>query len=412
MRTIIKTGTLIRGDGRCPEKNMVIVILDGRIVTIEAASKSRWVGQEGDRIIDATDKVILPGLINAHVHLSLDASSKPLEAFTASEGLIAIKATLRAENVLMHGITTVRDLGAKDSAILALRDAIEEGIVPGPRIHACGQVITTTGGHWRWWSYVADGIDEITKAARHMLQMGADVIKLMATGGVGKPGQQPGAAAFNIDEIRAAVCEAHKKGRRVAAHCHGVEGIKNAVKAGVDTVEHGSFLDKEAIEMMIDRGTYLIPTLIPYERIIQHGIESGLPQLLVEGCAEAYERMQSSFVQAIEAGARVAVGTDGGTYFNPPADIVEELKLRAQLGVPNMELITMATKMGAKALGLEEEIGMLEEGKMADIIAIEGDPMKDISALGKISWVMKGGEIFHKKEDSPVDTRMSQEESI
>jgi imidazolonepropionase-like amidohydrolase len=301
--------------------------------------------------------------------------------------------------MLEAGITTARDLGGYEYIEMALRDAFAAGDWPGPRLMCAGKVLTMTGGHGWPIGMEVDGPDEVRKGARENLKNGADCLKIMATGGVLTPGVEPGAQQLGEEEIRAAVEEAHKVGKLIATHAQGTEGIKAALRAGVDTVEHGIFLDDEAIEMMVARGVVFVPTLAAPYQIVEAGEERGIPAYALEKSRRVLQAHSRSFEWAVSAGVTVAAGNDGGTPFNPSHDLVTELCLMTEHGLNNLGAIRAATLGSAKALGLSEEIGTVQAGKWADLLVLDegADPIADISSLSMVWMVVKQGKVVVRK---------------
>jgi imidazolonepropionase-like amidohydrolase len=297
--------------------------------------------------------------------------------------------------MLEAGITTARDLGGVNYIELAVRDLIKSGEIPGPRLLCAGKQITMTGGQGWTIGRESDGADDVRKAVREQLKAGADLIKLMATGGVLTPGVEPGAAQLAEDELRAGVIEAQKAGRRTAAHAQGLEGVKAAVRAGINTVEHGIFLDDEAVAMMKERDVVFVPTLAPAYRITQAGRAGGIPQYVMDKMAKVNAANTRSFQLAWRAGVIIAAGNDGGTPFNSHADLMTELRLMVEAGVPPVDAIRAATWGSARALGLEGETGTLECGKWADLVVLDGEPLIDITALSRVAYVLQHGKVVY-----------------
>ncbi len=392
---------------------MEILFVDGRVVVGNGCVMERAnVLIEGERIVrvwqgegsfpDGVPKVkiqgytLLPGLIDAHVHLCLDGSPDPMEVLERTpDALLALRIARHARQTLLGGVTSVRDMGGKNGVDLVAREAIRDGIVVGPRMLASGRPIVMTGGHGWQMAREADGPEELRKAAREQIKAGADVIKLMATGGVMTRGMEPGSAQLTEEEMRAAVEEAHKAGRRTAAHAQGAQGILNALRAGIDSIEHGVFLDQRSLDYMLEKDIPLVPTISALQCIEENGVRAGIPDFAVEKT----KRLKSDFLQSInmarEAGVRVAMGTDAGTPFNFHGQNLRELELLVSLGgFSPGEAIRAATHVGAQVLGLEKELGTIEEGKLADLIVVRGNPLEDLSLLrnkGEILWILKGG---------------------
>ena len=301
----------------------------------------------------------------------------------------------------MHGVTTVRDVGGLYKVILAVRDTIHEGIFPGPRILAAGMPIQMTGGHARNLGLEVDGPHEARKGVRTMLRAGVDLIKLMATGGVYTEGEEPGSPQLTVEEMQAAVEEAHKAGRKVAAHAEGLQGILNALEAGVDTIEHGNFLNEEAAQRMVTGGQILVPTLSPFYRMAQLGTEGGIPEYAVRKARQVVSASFHAVELAKTHGIPIASGTDDGSPKLPHGVLVYELELLVRAGLSPVEALHAATTIAAKACGLFDQIGTLESGKSADFIGVTGDPLQDISALRNVDTVVIQGTLV-KRNNTPL----------
>jgi len=393
MVTAFIGGRVIVGNGKVFEQGAVLV--DGeRILKV---SEREIPMLKDARRIDLDGRSVLPGFIDCHVHFSLDGSPDPMVALVREHvSLVTLRAAEFARKTLLAGVTTVRDLGGKGGIDLALRAAIRSGLVLGPRMLASGQLICMTGGHGWQLGQEADGPDEVMKAAREQIKAGADVVKFMATGGVMTPDVEPGSEQFTEEELRAGIREAHKAGRKTATHAMGTEGILNALRAGIDSIEHGVFLNEEAVSWMVNRSVPFVPTLSALYHIEKRGIAAGIPAFAVEKTIRIKPFHLQSVRMAREAGVRVAMGTDAGTPFNLHGENLGELKRLVELGYSPMEAIQAATEIAAKVIGLESELGTIEEGKMADLIVVEGNPLEDIDILLKaeaIDLVMQGGKL-------------------
>lgn len=387
---ILKGFQLIDGTGSAPVADALLVIDNDVIIDVGKAVEIHI--PEGAEIIDLSGRTVIPGLIDAHVHLFLDPVADPLGlALQDSDSMATIRAVRNGAKTLRGGITTVRDMGWRSFANLDLRNAVEQGIVPGPRILACGQFLTMTGGHAWSCGLEVDGPDELCKGARQQLKAGADLIKLMATGGVLTPGVEPGSPQLNEEEMRAAIREAQKAGKQSAAHAQGTSGIKNAIRAGITSIEHGMILDEEAVEMMLERGVYLVPTLAAPYWINLKGLEAGIPEYAWSKNKNIMEKHKASFQMALRAGVKIAMGTDAGTPYNEHGQNHIELKLMVEQGMSTLQAITAATQNAADLLGIGERVGTLAKGKEADLLILNGDPLKDINAFTKIDRVYKGG---------------------
>lgn len=390
-----RNGKIIVGNGKIIEKGVVIV--EGRWIKFVGSGK-RVPSARKASIFDLSGKTILPGLIDTHVHFCLDGSPDPISSILKeSIPQITLKAAHHARMTLEAGITTVRDMGGKDYIDLALRDGIQSGLLIGPRMVCSGKLVCMTGGHGWPFGREANGVDEVRAAVREQLKAGVDFVKLMATGGVMTKGVEPGATQFTLEELMAGVEEARKAGRRTATHAQGTEGIKNSLWAGVTSIEHGVFLDDEAIELMLEMKTFLIPTLSAPYFIIQAGVRRGVPPFAVEKSKAVIKRHWESVRRAYRAGIRIAMGTDAGTPFNCHGKNLKEMELLVKIGLSPMEAIVAATQTASEVLGLEQKIGTIEEGKIADLVVIDGDPLQEITLFQereKILAIMKEGQFF------------------
>lgn len=396
MNDLVFTNTrLVDGTGANPKERATIVVSNGRIAGVSHAAGGADI--EAKETIDLEGRTLMPGLINAHVHIMMDAGPDPFAAMNR-DGLAAtvLQGAQMGERMIAAGITSARDLGGYEYGEMALRDAFASGRFTGPRLLCAGKVITMTGGHGWPIGMESDGPDETRKAARLNLKHGADCIKIMATGGVLTPGVEPGAQQLSEEEIRAVVEEAHKAGKRTATHAQGTEGIKAALRAGIDTVEHGIFLDEEAIGMMMARGVVFVPTLAAPYQIVEAGEEKGIPAYALDKSRRVMDAHRKSFEWAATSGVTIAAGNDGGTPFNPSDDLVTELRLMVEYGLSPLGAIRAATLGSAKALGLSEETGTIQAGNWADCLILDqgADPLQDITAIGKVWMVVKQGKIM------------------
>jgi imidazolonepropionase-like amidohydrolase len=402
--TVIRAARMIDGTGAPAVQNAVVVITGNRITSIGGAVP------KNATVIDLGDATLLPGFIDAHTHLIgrvLGEEGWNDSAVRDYEGYTAVRAVGHAEKTLLAGITTVRNVGAERFHDMALRKAIEEGYVRGPRMQNAGYALSITGGHCDENGYrpglldgtvregIANGPDEVRAAVRYMAKYGADVIKTCATGGVLSEGDAVGAPQYTFEEMKAAVDEATKLERKVAAHAHGTEGIKIAVRAGVASIEHGSFLDDEGARMMAERGTYLVPTLSAAERVEAAAKANVLTGLRKEKALMAAAAMRNAIKLAVKYKVPIAMGTDAGV--GPHGANMHELKLLVDWGgMRPLDAITAATMGGARLLGWEKRIGSIEAGKLADLIAVPGDPLADITRLENVSFVMKDGKVYKR----------------
>jgi imidazolonepropionase-like amidohydrolase len=394
MATAFVDGRVIVGDGRILERATVLVE-DEKIIKI--AQNSINIPRDTQKI-PLDGQTLLPGFIDAHIHICMDGSPDPVAAsLSESPTITTLKASLSARKTLKAGVTTVRDMGAKDGIDFGLRQAINSGLIPGPRMLISGRLICMTGGHGWQIGLEANGPDEVRKAAREQIKAGADIVKLMATGGVLTPAVEPGSEQFTEEELRAGVEEAHKAGKKTATHAMGTRGILNALKAGIDSIEHGVYLDDETVSIMVKRKTPLIPTISALYNIESKGVEAGIPEYAVQKTLKVKPFHLESIRMAREAGVPVAMGTDAGTPFNMHGENLGEIKLLVDYGgFSPMGAIEAGTRIAARVLGLEKELGTIEEGKLADLVMVEGNPLEDITALLKpesVRLVMQGGRL-------------------
>jgi imidazolonepropionase-like amidohydrolase len=393
---VIRNVTLIDGTGAAPVPGSAL-ISEGKRVT--------WIGPEAelpegaaDGAIDGGGGAVLPGLINCHVHLANDGSPDLFgQAARDSVTIAALRGYKNLQLTLQAGVTSVRDCGAASGIAIDLARAVEDGMVTGPRIRAAGRVITMTGGHGHFIGREADGPDGVRGATRAELKGGAHFIKAMATGGVLTPGVVPTQTALQQDELEQVAREAHNAGKRAACHAIGNGGIKNAIRAGIDSIEHGFYLDDEALQLAIDHGTVLVPTLIAVNRIVDNGGTGRIPDWVVEKAESESGHHRESFGAAVRAGMKIAAGTDAGTPFNSHDLMATEMGLMVEYGLEPMAAIVAATKTAAYNLGLDPEIGTLEAGRIADVIVVAGDPVADIGAMENVRFVMKDG-VVHRND--------------
>jgi imidazolonepropionase-like amidohydrolase len=377
----IRNGTVVDAEGT---READVGVADGRIVAVGDVD-------EADEEVDASGQFVAPGLVDSHVHLMMDGRPDVASATSESSYLSSYRAAANLGDALAAGVTTVRDLGARETLALDAGRAVTEGVVDGPRVLAAGQNVIMTGGHGHWFGREADGPDEVRKAAREQLKRGADVVKCMATGGVLTEGAVTGAPELTPAELEALVDAAGAKGVPTAAHAHGAEGIKNAVRAGITSVEHGTFMDREAAELMAERGTYWVPTASALHGIVDHGTEAGIPEDAVAKAEEAADHFDDAFDHALAAGVTVAMGTDAGTPFNFFADIPRELAYMVEHGMDPDHVLEAATVNAAALLGLED-VGLVSEDYRADLVVLDADPSADATAWQDPAVVVAGGE--------------------
>lgn len=392
MTTIFTGGPAFIGDG---------TILDHATVIVEGEKIVKVASQEVKRprdaeLIDLKGKMLLPGFVDCHIHIMIDGSPDPLAAAVRNSlQMTTLLAAAHAKNTLMAGVTTARDMGGTGNVDIAIRDAIKNCVIRGPRMLVSGLQICMTGGHGWEFGREADGPDEVRKAAREQIKAGCDIVKLMATGGIMTPGVEPGAAQFTEEEISAGVEEAHKANRKSASHAQGTKGILNSLKAGIDTIEHGFFLNEECVSLMVKNNVPLIPTLAGGE-LIEKAANMGIPDFIVEKNRQVLKAQLQSLAMAREAGIMIGMGADCGTPLLPHGSNLLELVSLAEIGFTTEEVLTIGTLNGAKILGLEQQIGSIEEGKLADLVVVEGNPVDDINlvaSIENISTVMQSGSI-------------------
>lgn len=378
-----------------------IVVDEGKIVSV--GSRLTMKPPAGAETIDLGEKTILPGLIDMHTHLIGDPTLGGYNSFGATRESSVIHGVVNAEKTLLAGFTTVRNVGTDNFADVALRDAVNEGLVPGPRMVVSGPPIGIVGGHCSDnnllppdYEELGEGVGtgpwEMRAKVRRNLKYGADVIKTCSTGGVFSKGTVPGAEQNTVEEIAAIVAEAHQRGVKVASHAHGTQGIKNAIRAGVDTIEHASYLDSEAISMAKKNGVYLAMDIYNTEYTQAEGRKNGVLEESLRKDAEIAEIQRESFRAAVKAGAKVVYGTDSGVY--PHGDNAKQFFWMVKYGMTPMAAIRSATTLAAEALGKEKVLGQIKPGFAADIIAVEGDPLADVTALEKVGFVMKEGVVY------------------
>ena len=390
-------GPVFVGDGRILEHATVLVEGE-RIVKVQEGNVA--IPNDAHKI-PLDGRTLLPGFIDCHVHLCLDASPDPMSASLAQPMTIsALRAADFARQTVMAGVTSVRDMGGKDGIDIGLKQAIQSGLIPGPRMLVSGRLICMTGGHGWQMGQEADGPDEVRKAARDQIKAGADIVKLMATGGVMTPAVEPGSEQLTEEELRAGIQEAHKAGKKTATHAMGTQGILNALRAGIDSIEHGVYLNEEAVSLMVKRNIPFIPTLSAEYHILTKGVEAGIPRFAVEKTLVVKPFHLESVRMAREAGVRIAMGTDAGTPFNTHGHNLGELERLVERGFTPMEALEAGTRIASEVLGLESQIGTIEVGKLADLVVVEGNPMEDVGMLlseEAVHLVMQGGKLVKEK---------------
>ena len=404
--TIIHAGTIITAEEKQILQNHSIIVRENKI---HALREGFVEANDGDRVIDLSQHTVLPGLMDMHTHLSYqhEGPSTYMQRFQLNGADYALRAAHFAEKTLMAGFTTVRNLGDSYNETVALRKAIARGMAVGPRIFTTGKSIATTGGHADPTNGTTDhimgdpgpkegvvnGVADARKAVRQRYKDGADLIKITATGGVlslAKNGQNP---QFMQDELNAIVTTAKDYGMTVAVHAHGKEGMLRAIKAGVDSIEHGTYMDEEIMQAMVEAGTFYVPTVIAGNFVAQKAkIKGFFPEVVRPKAAAIGPLIQNTFGKAYAYGVKIAFGTDSGV--SPHGTNAQEFALMVEAGMPAHDAILSATMHTADLLNIEEELGSISEGKLADMIAVQGNPLEDITVLENVAFVMKDGQVY------------------
>jgi imidazolonepropionase-like amidohydrolase len=410
----IRAGHLFDGTGDKARDNMVIVVVGERIQSVAPASSVNI--PAGATVVDLSHATVLPGLIDCHTHLGARADRyDEINNFKNTPFQSAFAAVVNARKTLEAGFTSVRDVGSLPFLAVDLRNSINEGLIPGPRIVASGPGISITGGHGDLNNFspqtrvsmfpeerdfqIADGVDQIRHVVRSQVKYGVDVIKILATGGVLSKGDSPGAPQFTPEELRAAADEAHMAGRKIAAHAHGTQGIKNAILAGIDSIEHASLIDDEGIRLAKEHSVYLVMDIYNDDYILGKAIEFGLPKENVDKERAIGRLQRENFERAVKGGAKMAFGTDAGVY--PHGDNAKQFFYMVKFGMTPAQAIRAATSSAADLIGRAKDVGTLEAGKFADVIAVTDDPLQNVRALENVGFVMKGG-VVAKDQITPV----------
>ncbi len=403
--TYILAGRLFDATTDKVRENVLITIEGDRIKSVTPGAQA----PQGANVIDLSHATVLPGLIDCHTHLSARADRyNPIYRFKDTPFDHAFYAVVNARKTLEAGFTTVRDVGSPPFLAVDLRNTINEGFIPGPRIVASGPGISITGGHGDLNNYspqtrvsmfpdernfqIADDANQLRHVVRAQVKYGVDVIKILATGGVLSKGDNPGAPQFTFEELKAAAETAHMAGRKIAAHAHGTEGIKNSILAGIDSIEHASLIDDEGIRLAKEHGTYLVMDIYNDDYILNEAPKVGLEQENIDKERMVGRLQRENFEKAVKAGVKMAFGTDAGVY--PHGDNARQFYYMVKFGMTPAQAIRAATANAADLIGRAQEVGTIEPGKYADIIAVQADPLTDVRALEHVDFVMKGGVIY------------------
>jgi imidazolonepropionase-like amidohydrolase len=397
--TVIRAGALFDSRSGDVARDQLIFIEGERIIAVTDGDEQI---PEGADVIDLSESFVLPGVMDMHTHLVGNLTKNFFAGYFQSPHRATIGGVVNAEKTLMAGFTTVRNVGAGDYMDVAIRNAIDAGEIAGPRMAVSGPGLGITGGHCDRNSLNAsfeersDGVADGPWAARQQIRKnvkyGADLTKFCATGGVFSKGTKVGQTQYTLEEMEAIVDESHTHGRKVAAHAHGTEGIKRAILAGVDSIEHASFLDREAVQMGIDRDVYFAMDIYNTEYTLEMGEANGVPQENIDKERQVGETQRQSFTLAVEMGAKVVFATDSGVY--PHGDNGRQFARMVRFGMTPAQAIQSATSLTAELLGWEDRVGHISDGLYADIIAVDGNPLDDISELEDVDFVMKGGVVY------------------
>ena len=388
-RLVVRGARMLPGRGAAPVEDATLVA-DGARILYAGPGSGAPQDEAGDEVVDAAGRTLIPGLIDCHVHLCFDGLANfEGESREMTVASAALKAARNARHALEAGITTVRDLGGHELAMLDVAKAQRVGLIAGPRIFTAAAVLTITGGHAHFIGWEVDSAEELIKGVRMLVKAHADWIKIIATGGVLTRGVDAQRSAFTEHELAAAIGEAHEAGLRVASHAIGSAGIANALRAGVDSIEHGCYLSDESLKMLGEGNAWLVATLVAPERILHGG--DGVPEHAIRKSEEVSAAHHESFGRAVEGGVRIASGTDAGTPFNPHGGLWRELALMHDIGMPLPAVLDAATTEAATLLQLDA--GELVAGKLADAVLLDGDPLTDVAAYRNVALVVQDGRV-------------------
>jgi len=416
----VKAGHLFDATSDKLRDNVVVVIEGERITKVASAGEVSI--PAGATVVDLSNDWVLPGLIDCHTHLEARADRyDPINQVKETPFMGGFNGVVNADRTLQAGFTSVRDVGSQPFFAVDLRRAIDSGYIPGPRIVASGPGISITGGHGDMNGFappvnnmmypaekdyaIADGPEEVRRVVREQVKYGVDVIKILATGGVLSQGDKPGAEQFTYEELKVAADEAHHAGRKIAAHAHGTKGIKDAVRAGIDSIEHGSLIDAEGIELMKQHGTYLVADIYNDDYILGKAIEFGLPKENVEKEKMVGRLQRENFAKAVAAGVKIAFGTDAGVY--PHGDNAKQFYYMVKFGMTPAGAIRAATSSAADLIDRAKDQGTVEAGKYADLIGVTSNPLDDVKVLEHVSFVMKGSKIYKDEVGATAKLAMS-----
>ncbi len=403
---VIKAARLIDGVNNAPINNAVVIVTGDRITAVGTGLQIPM----GAAVVDLGQATLLPGFIDCHTHVTGQPGENFYDdAFRRSAIDDAVVAHVYARRTLEAGFTTIRDVGAGEYLDVALRNAIERGDIPGPRMQVAGLAISATGGHgdlngfspylrFDRMSGIADGIDAIRKLVRTNIKYGADLIKVLATAGVLSEEDSIGGPQYSQEELNALVAEAHMWDRRVAAHAHGAEGIKRAIRAGVSSVEHASFIDDEGIALAKERGTYLVMDIYNDDYILAEYGRKGYPEKIMNKERQVGRAQRENFKKAFGAGAKMAFGTDAGVY--PHGLNARQFATMVEWGMTPAQAIRAATSSAADLLGWSDRVGSVQPGRFADLVAVSANPLEDITTLQHVAFVMKGGVVYKREGHS------------
>lgn len=402
MKKIILCGKLFTAENDEVLSDMAVIVEDNMICDVVPASSVDTAGAE---VIDLSDRFVMPGLIDGHLHSTSNGDTKEQAHYYPTTAEETINGMCNLKKDLMAGFTTVRDEGCGDFEDVALKKAIEAGKIDGPRMITSGKCLTATGGHadsrYPYYlepglheSLVCDSPDAMRKAARMVFKYGADQIKLMGTGGVMSLGDEPGAPEFTFEEMKAALDVANSRGRMSSVHAHGAEGMKIAIRAGIHSIEHGMLMDDEAIDMMAEHHTYLIPTIVAAKAIVENGVASGIHPENVAKAERCVRNHYENLKKCLAKGVPICFGTDAGTPGNYHGTQTREFGFMQEAGLPTAYILHAATSRNAEMMRMDKCVGTVTAGKFADIVAVDEDPFENIRTMEKVSFVMKDGKVY------------------